>query len=71
MARADAAGPEQVRGFYPSLLLNLGRSYEVLGDLVEARRLFQLASTRLDEIGAGPLADMPRFGIAKALERVG
>ena len=36
MARADPADPEQVRGFYLSLLLNLGRSHEVLGDVAEA-----------------------------------
>ncbi len=71
LARADAADPEQTRGFYPSLLLNLGRSHDVLGDLVEARRLFQVAATRVDELQPGPLGDMTRKGIANALERMG
>ena len=71
LSRADAADPEQTRGFYPSLLLNLGRSHEVLGDLAEARRLFGLAAARVDELKAGPLGDMTRKGIASALERVG
>ena len=71
LARADASDPNLTRGFYPSLLLNLGRSREVLGNLGEARRFFQQAATRLDETPASPLGDMPRFGIAKALERVG
>jgi tetratricopeptide (TPR) repeat protein len=70
LARADLADPEATRTFYPSLLLNLGRSHEVLGNIPEARRCFELAAGRLDEIQASPLGEMTRFGISKALERV-
>ena len=43
LARAEAVGDERVRDFYPSLLLNLGHSYEILGDEAEARKYYDLA----------------------------
>lgn len=44
LARADAVGDERARGFYPSLYLNLGQSYEALGHQAEARRYYDLAA---------------------------
>ncbi len=44
LARADAVGDHQVSVFYPSLCLNLGRAYEILGDQAEARRCYDLAA---------------------------
>ena len=44
LAGADAVGDERVRDFYPSLYVNLGRSYEVLGNRAEARRYYKLAA---------------------------
>ena len=43
---ANAADGEQVKGFYPSLYLNLGHSFEELGNQVEAEHYYALA-TRL------------------------
>ncbi len=43
LARADAVGDARVNDFYPSLYLNLGHAYELLGNLGEARRYYQLA----------------------------
>ncbi len=43
LRRADATGDESVMEFYPSLYLNLGRAYEVIGELEEARRFYALA----------------------------
>ncbi len=44
LARADAVGDDRVQSFYPSLYVNLGRAYEVLGQDAEARRYYQLAA---------------------------
>lgn len=44
LARAEAVGDARVAPFYPSLYLNLGRSYELLGEEEEARRYYDLAA---------------------------
>lgn len=44
LERADAVGDERVREFYPSLYLNLGRSYEIMGNQNEAQRYYELAA---------------------------
>jgi hypothetical protein len=41
---ADAVDGERIRDFYPSLYVNLGHSYEILGDRVNAQRYYQLAA---------------------------
>ena len=63
LARAEAVGDERVRDFYPSLLLNLGHSYEILGDAAEARKNYDLAVERVDELPPGPYSDVVRRGI--------
>jgi hypothetical protein len=42
--RADAVDREKVKEFYPSLYLNLGRSFELLGNQTEAKRYYDLAA---------------------------
>ncbi len=42
--QANAAEPEQVKDFYPSLYLNLGQSYEQLGNQAEADCYYALAA---------------------------
>ena len=44
LARAAVGGDERVRSFYPSLYLNLGHSYEVLGHEAEAQKYYALAA---------------------------
>ncbi len=44
LARAEAVGDERVKSFYPSLYLNMGQSYEALGDRAEASRYYGLAA---------------------------
>jgi hypothetical protein len=58
--RADQADPKQVKSFYPSLYVNLGRAHEVLGHEAEARHYYALAA----QLG---LAHEPDPEIAKAL----
>lgn len=41
---AKAAGDERVKDFYPSLYLNIGRSYELLGNETEAQKYYALAA---------------------------
>ena len=41
---ADAVGDERVNGFYPSLYLSLGHSYELLGDSLAAEKYYALAA---------------------------
>jgi hypothetical protein len=42
--RANVIQNDRVKDFYPSLYLNMGRSYELLGNHTEANRYFQLAA---------------------------
>jgi hypothetical protein len=48
LERANAVTDGSVREFYPSLYLNMGQSYELLGNEPEARRYYALAA----ELGA-------------------
>jgi tetratricopeptide (TPR) repeat protein len=67
--RANEVGDNRVQSFYSSLYLNLGHSYETLGDLVEARRHYLIAADRLDDVPDGPYKDMTRNGIARGVKR--
>lgn len=69
LARAEAVADERVRDFYPSLYLNLGYSYETLGDYAEARRYYDLAAARLADLPEGPYREVVRGGVAAGLER--
>ncbi len=42
--RADHVQPELVKDFYPSLYLNMGRAYELLGNASEAQKYYDLAA---------------------------
>jgi hypothetical protein len=42
--RANAVADEQVAAFYPSLYVNMGHSYEMLGRLADAQRYYDLAA---------------------------
>jgi len=45
LKRADAAQDASVLEFYPSLYLNLGRSYELMGHPNEASQYYDLAAS--------------------------
>jgi len=42
--RANAVTDHSAEEFYPSLFLNMGHSYELLGNVDEARRYYDLAA---------------------------
>jgi len=44
LKHANAINDERVKDFYPSLYLNLGRSYELVGNQAEAQRYYELAA---------------------------
>lgn len=62
---------EGVKGHYPSLYLNVGKSYETLGDIPEANNNYQLAANSSDSLPPGKYSDMIRMGIAEGLKRTG
>lgn len=59
-----------VRGFYASLLANLGLSYSLLDHEPEALAHYDRALERASDIEPGPYADMVRGGIERALARL-
>ena len=67
---ADRADYQRVRGFYPSLHLNIGNAYEDLGDLDAAKRHYELAAAALDSIPEDAYGAVVRDSIARALKRV-
>ena len=70
LQRAEAVGDERVSGFYPSLYLNLGFSYELLGDLEQANRCYELAAGRIGDLPDGQYTEVVKDGIARGRRRV-
>lgn len=69
LRRAESTDDERLREFFPSLLLNLGHSHEMLGAPSEARACYERAAATLDAVAAGPYGDALRDGVARALAR--
>ena len=69
LVRADASGNDGVRGFYPSLYLNLAHSLERLGRLAEAHEHYTRAAARLVALPESPYADLVRMGVTAGLAR--
>ncbi len=67
---AQSVGDDRITGFFPSLYLNLGQSYETVGELDEARRYYSLALAHLETLPTGPYPDLVRDGVRRGLERV-
>ena len=70
LARAEAVGDKRVQGFYPSLYLNLGHSYEVIGNVAEAKRHYELAAERVGDLAADPYGNTVRKGIEAGRRRI-
>ena len=45
LEKANSAADDSVKTFFPSLYLNLGQSYELLGNTAEAKRFYDLAAS--------------------------
>jgi hypothetical protein len=66
----DAVGNESVKGFFPSLYLNLGKSFEDKGEIVEAKNHYELASAKLNDVPDGPYKNILVKGISDGIERI-
>ena len=67
--RANVVNDNRVQSFYPSLYLNMGHSYETLGNLTEARRHYEMAADKLNDVPDGAYKDIVQNGIAGGLKR--
>jgi len=65
--RADAVGDDRVRGFYPSLYLNMGKAYEDVGARDDARRYYTRAAESIGDLADDGYGAMVRCGIAAGL----
>ncbi|MFG2284739.1 hypothetical protein ACGFOU_01445 [Streptomyces sp. NPDC048595] len=67
LTRADRVGDERVRGFYPSLYVNMGLAYRQLGQPALAHTYFLRAAARAGDASEGQYGDWNRFAIAEGL----
>jgi tetratricopeptide (TPR) repeat protein len=70
LRHAEAAEAERVRGFYPSLLLNLAKAYEDVGALEAARRHYELAAKAASELPDDGYGAMIRRGVSSGRARL-
>ena len=70
LTHAISAPADSVRSFLPSLYLNLGKSYEDLGDTSRARELYEQGEQRIKDVPDGGYAEVVRQGLHNALQRV-
>jgi hypothetical protein len=68
LARKETSVGSDLAGFYPSLYLNLGMSYEGTGDATMARHYYDLAAQKLEML-SGEYGDIVRRGVAAGLRR--
>jgi tetratricopeptide (TPR) repeat protein len=68
---AQAIHDESIKGHYPSLYLNIGKSYETIGDLPSAGTYYQLAADNDTHLPEGGYGNMLKAGIADGLKRAG
>jgi tetratricopeptide (TPR) repeat protein len=70
LTHALSASADSIRSFYPSLYLNLGKSYEDLGAASKARELYEQGERCIDDVPGGGYGDIVRQGLHNALQRV-
>jgi hypothetical protein len=70
LACADKADDENIRSFYPSLYLNVGRAYEHAGNNSEALTYYRLAAGHMDGLPEDGLGNTTRDAINRGLQRV-
>ena len=68
---ATAAGNGRVEAFYPSLLLNMGKSREDVGDPAGAGRCYELAAGKVVALPEDGYGSLVRRGIEGGLGRLG
>lgn len=68
--QADAVDGDGARHFYPSLYLNLGHSYETLGQLDDAKRCYARAESHLSALPAELYDGNAAQGLLAARQRI-
>ena len=68
---AHAIADDQVREFYPSLYLNIGKAHEDLGNYEDAKRFYQTAEKLLDSLPKSRYGIIVREAVERALLRTG
>ena len=71
LSRANKINDDEVGTYYPSLYLNIGKSYENLNDIEAANKNYALAADCSAFLPPGKYSDMIRMGIAGGLKRTG
>lgn len=71
LEHADAVNSEQMKPYYPSLHLNIARSYETMGKLETAAKHYQLAADYIPHLSQDGYGRMIASGIHAALRRIG
>ena len=71
LSRANKVKADDMGAHYPSLYLNIGKSYEALNDIKSANENYALAADCSSFLPPGKYSDMIRTGIAGALKRTG
>lgn len=67
---ADEVTDDSIAGFYPSLYLNLAHSHEVLGQLDEAQKYYDLAAAKVDELPEDLYGTRVRNSIARHRQQI-
>lgn len=68
--RAKLVSEEIVRGFYPSLYLNMGKAHEDLNRLEEAAHFYKLADGAFDVLADDRYGNVVRDAVRRGLERL-
>ena len=68
---ANSIEDDDMKMHFPSLYLNVARSYEVLGNLNKAGDYYRLAADNATDLADSKYASMIRSGIAEGLKRTG
>lgn len=69
LQHAEQVGEDDVSAFYPSLYLNVGKSYEDLGDVAEANKFYLVGTQKIDLLPNDDLGNLTSEALKKALER--
>lgn len=70
LRHARNVADDQVREFYPSLYLNLGKAHENVGNRDQAKQFYGSAADVIESLPEGPYKDIVRSAIDRAKIRV-
>lgn len=66
---ADIVADDSVLAFYPSLYLNIGRAYEELGRVAEARQCYEQGMEKASILPDTQLGNITRDALERAMQR--